>query len=170
MPRRQRREFAFRAIRAADDGLHRAHVPVILFLRVLREVGPPMGGVAVRLAAALFAPHPTKLLRRVDRFQRMLRLPEPMLARSGPLPTGRGWLYEPKLDGFRCLVCTHGRFRTRSRRGWDMTNLLPELGQTLPALPMCRISPTRVLRASRAALRTPTAAASRRFRAAAFRQ
>jgi bifunctional non-homologous end joining protein LigD len=40
--------------------------------------------------------------------------------------------FEPKLDGFRCLVCTHGAFRARSRRGWDMTRLLPELADALP--------------------------------------
>jgi bifunctional non-homologous end joining protein LigD len=63
----------------------------------------------------------------------VLRLPEPMLARSGPLPTGAGWIFEPKLDGFRLLTCTHGgRFRARSRRGWNMTDLLPELAATLP--------------------------------------
>jgi bifunctional non-homologous end joining protein LigD len=57
-----------------------------------------------------------------------------MLARSGLLPAARGWRFEPKLDGFRCLVCTHGgRFRARSRRGWDMTSLLPELAAQLPA-------------------------------------
>src|SRR4051794_39513736 len=57
-----------------------------------------------------------------------------MLARSGPLPGGRGWRFEPKLDGFRCLVCTHGgSFRARSRRGWNMTPLLPELATALPA-------------------------------------
>jgi bifunctional non-homologous end joining protein LigD len=50
-----------------------------------------------------------------------------MLARAGDLPTRDGWLFEPKLDGFRCLVCTHGKFTARSRRGWDMTALLPEL-------------------------------------------
>jgi bifunctional non-homologous end joining protein LigD len=55
-----------------------------------------------------------------------------MLARTGRLPTGRGWLFEPKLDGFRCLVCTHDRFRARSRRRWAMTTLLPELAETLP--------------------------------------
>jgi ATP-dependent DNA ligase len=32
----------------------------------------------------------------------VLRLPEPMLARSGPIPAGSGWVFEPKLDGFRC--------------------------------------------------------------------
>ncbi len=55
-----------------------------------------------------------------------------MLARSGPIPSGKGWKYEPKLDGFRCLVCTHGRFRARSGRGWDMTKLLPEIAKALP--------------------------------------
>src|SRR6266540_949074 len=56
-----------------------------------------------------------------------------MLARSGRIPTGRGWIFEPKLDGFRCVVCTHGRYLARSRRGWNMSALLPELGATLPA-------------------------------------
>jgi ATP-dependent DNA ligase len=54
-----------------------------------------------------------------------------MLARSGPLPTGRGWAFEVKLDGFRCLVDTYEGFRARSRRGWNMTALLPEL-EALP--------------------------------------
>ena len=63
----------------------------------------------------------------------MLALPEPMLARTGAIPTGTGWRYEPKLDGYRCLVCTHDRFKARSRRGWNMTPLLPELRQALPA-------------------------------------
>ena len=56
-----------------------------------------------------------------------------MPARSAPLPVGVGWRFEPKLDGFRCLVCTHGGYRARSRRGWDMTPLLPELADALPA-------------------------------------
>ena len=65
-------------------------------------------------------------------FAWLVRLPEPMLARPGPIPTGAGWRFEPKLDGFRCLVCTHDRFRARSRRAWDMTQLLPELEHALP--------------------------------------
>jgi ATP-dependent DNA ligase len=40
----------------------------------------------------------------------ILRLPEPMLARPGAIPSGRGWQFEPKLDGFRCIVCTHVGF------------------------------------------------------------
>ena len=53
-------------------------------------------------------------------------------AASGSVPRGPGWLFEPKMDGFRCLVCTHGRLFARSRRGWDMTTLVFELG-ALPA-------------------------------------
>jgi ATP-dependent DNA ligase len=68
-----------------------------------------------------------------DRRKVVLRLPEPMLARSGLLPHGRGWLFEPKLDGYRCLVCTHAAFRARSRRGWNMTPLLPEFAAAVPA-------------------------------------
>jgi ATP-dependent DNA ligase len=56
-----------------------------------------------------------------------------MLAKTGPIPITRGWVFEPKLDGLRCLVCTHGgRFRAKSRRGWDMTARLPELARVLP--------------------------------------
>ena len=61
-----------------------------------------------------------------------LRLPEPMLARAGMIPRGRGWTFQPKLDGFRCMVCTHAGFCARSRRGWDMNHLLPEFGRSLP--------------------------------------
>ena len=59
----------------------------------------------------------------------MLRFLQAMLARAGEIPRGSGWGFEPKLDGFRCLVCTPGQLRIRSRRGWDMTSLLPELSR-----------------------------------------
>ena len=55
-----------------------------------------------------------------------------MLAKAGMIPRGRGWTFEPKLDGFRCMVCTHAGFRARSRRGWDMTHLLPEFRNSSP--------------------------------------
>jgi ATP-dependent DNA ligase len=58
---------------------------------------------------------------------------ELQLARSGPISTRRGWRFEPKMEGYRCLVCTHAGFRARSRRGWNMTALLPELATSLPA-------------------------------------
>lgn len=77
------------------------------------------------------APSPRRIAR-ASVWPLLLRLPEPMLARSGAIPAGVGWRFEPKLDGYRCLVCTHGRFRARSRRGWDMAPLLPELEQALP--------------------------------------
>jgi bifunctional non-homologous end joining protein LigD len=55
-------------------------------------------------------------------------LPQPMLARSGPIPTRGDWSFEVKWDGFRAIVSTEGNpLRARSRRGWDMTPLLPEL-------------------------------------------
>ena len=41
----------------------------------------------------------------------VLRLPEPMLAHAESIPGGAAWMFEPKLDGFRCLVCTHDGFR-----------------------------------------------------------
>lgn len=52
-----------------------------------------------------------------------------MLARSSAMPTRDGYAYEPKLDGFRCLICTEGAFQARSRRFWNMTPLLPELAR-----------------------------------------
>jgi bifunctional non-homologous end joining protein LigD len=61
-------------------------------------------------------------------------IPEPMLSRPGPLPTGDGWVYEPKLDGFRALMRTGSAFRVRSRRGWEMTALVPELELEVPEL------------------------------------
>src|SRR4051794_33469759 len=62
----------------------------------------------------------------------MRPLPEPMLARTGGLPTRGRWAYEVKWDGFRAIVRAGGDFRVRSRRGWDMTALVPEL-EALPA-------------------------------------
>jgi bifunctional non-homologous end joining protein LigD len=55
------------------------------------------------------------------------RLPEPMLLRSARLPTSGDYAYEPKWDGFRALVSRNGHLRVKSRRGWDMTSLVPEL-------------------------------------------
>jgi len=47
-------------------------------------------------------------------------LPEPMLARSGRLPTSSSYSFEVKWDGFRAIVSTEGPLRVRSRRGWNM--------------------------------------------------
>ncbi len=58
----------------------------------------------------------------------------PMLARSAPLPLRGAWAFEPKWDGVRALVSTLDGFGVRSRRGWDMTALLPELAALPPGL------------------------------------
>jgi bifunctional non-homologous end joining protein LigD len=52
-----------------------------------------------------------------------------MLARAGELPTGEGWAYEVKWDGFRAVVSTEGGLRVHSRRGWNMTDRLAELAE-----------------------------------------
>ena len=57
-----------------------------------------------------------------------------MLSRPGPLPSGSGWSFEVKWDGFRAIVSTEDGLRVRSRRGWDMTALLPELAALTPGL------------------------------------
>jgi ATP-dependent DNA ligase len=54
-----------------------------------------------------------------------------MLSRSGPIPSG-DYAFEVKWDGFRALLSNQGEFRVLSRRGWNMTGLLPELRE-LPA-------------------------------------
>jgi bifunctional non-homologous end joining protein LigD len=47
------------------------------------------------------------------------------------MPAG-DYSFEVKWDGFGALVSRNGDFQVRSRRGWNMTALLPELGD-LPA-------------------------------------
>ena len=59
-------------------------------------------------------------------------LPVPMLSRPGPLPEHGNWSFEVEWDGFRALVRTHGGLHVSSRRGWNMTSLLPEL-EELPS-------------------------------------
>ena len=64
----------------------------------------------------------------------MPALPQPMLSRlSHDLPSG-DYAYELKWDGFRAIVSTMDGLRVRSRRGWDMTELLPELADLPPRL------------------------------------
>jgi bifunctional non-homologous end joining protein LigD len=43
------------------------------------------------------------------------------------MPAG-DYSFEVKWDGFRSLVSRNGDFQVRSRRGWNMTTLLPDLG------------------------------------------
>jgi bifunctional non-homologous end joining protein LigD len=57
-----------------------------------------------------------------------------MLSRPGPLPSGSGWSFELKWDGFRALVSTEDGLHVCSRRGWNMTAVLPELRDLPPGL------------------------------------
>ena len=51
-----------------------------------------------------------------------------MLARPDRLPYG-DYAYEVKWDGFRALVSTERGLEVRSRRGWDMSERVPELAR-----------------------------------------
>jgi hypothetical protein len=58
--------------------------------------------------------------------------PVPMLSQlAARVPTGAQWLYEPKFDGFRGLLCrsSDGLVRLTSRQGKDLTDWFPELAQ-----------------------------------------
>ena len=54
---------------------------------------------------------------------------EPMLAKlARTIPDGDGWLYEPKWDGFRCIVFRDGdRLELFSRKLRPLTRYFPEL-------------------------------------------
>ena len=63
-------------------------------------------------------------------------LPAPMLAKLQPeMPTGEGWTYEPKWDGFRTIVAVDevGTARLVSRDGRPLGRYFPELIEALEA-------------------------------------
>jgi len=57
----------------------------------------------------------------------------PMLAQpAGALPAGEGWYYEPKWDGFRCVVFRDGDgLELASRNERPLTRYFPELSEPL---------------------------------------
>ncbi len=61
----------------------------------------------------------------------------PMEAKLAPeLPTGPGWLYEPKWDGFRCLAFRNGEtIALQSKSGQPLGRYFPELVEALKSLP-----------------------------------
>ncbi|MGH2417038.1 MAG: ATP-dependent DNA ligase [Candidatus Limnocylindria bacterium] len=61
---------------------------------------------------------------------------EPMLAKpTAAIPDGDGWIYEPKWDGFRCLVFRDcGEMYIQSRDLKPLNRYFPELEQPLLAL------------------------------------
>jgi ATP-dependent DNA ligase len=55
------------------------------------------------------------------------------------IPTGDCWQYEPKWDGFRCLVFRDGaKVDLQSKAGRPLTRYFPELVETFQALPAQR--------------------------------
>lgn len=65
---------------------------------------------------------------------------EPMEARSAKaLPPGGEWLYEPKWDGFRCLVFRDGdEVALQSKAGQPLARYFPEMVDFVRALPDTR--------------------------------
>jgi len=61
---------------------------------------------------------------------------EPMEARSvESLPEGKGWQYEPKWDGFRCVAWRDGRtVRLQSKAGKPLDRYFPDIGETVAGL------------------------------------
>lgn len=62
---------------------------------------------------------------------------EPMEARSvDAIPVGEQWQYEPKWDGFRCLLARDGGTVTMtSKSGQDLTRYFPEVAQSATEFP-----------------------------------
>ncbi|HEX3274944.1 MAG TPA: ATP-dependent DNA ligase [Gemmatimonadales bacterium] len=60
----------------------------------------------------------------------------PMEASTAPeLPRGRGWQYEPKWDGFRCLAFRDGdTVRLQSKAGKPLSRYFPDVVESLAAL------------------------------------
>lgn len=66
-----------------------------------------------------------------------LPLIEPMLATTGPAPTGPDWVGEVKWDGARALayIPGDGTVRLLGRRGTDYTGRFPEVATALATIP-----------------------------------
>ena len=62
---------------------------------------------------------------------------EPMEAKLGEtLPSGPGWQFEPKWDGFRCLAFKQGgEVALQSKSGKPLARYFPEVAAAIAALP-----------------------------------
>jgi ATP-dependent DNA ligase len=69
--------------------------------------------------------------------RKALDLPEGMEARSvGTIPLGENWQYEPKWDGFRCLLRRDGDdIVMQSKSGQDLSRYFPEVEAAARELP-----------------------------------
>ena len=57
------------------------------------------------------------------------------------LPTGAGWQYEPKWDGFRCIAFRDGRTVVlQAKNGEPLTRYFPELVMAIASLPQQRFA------------------------------
>src|SRR5579863_10138459 len=57
----------------------------------------------------------------------------------GHLPTGKGWLFEPKYDGFRCILFRDGdAVNLQSRRQRPLGRYFPEIIDAARRLPIKR--------------------------------
>jgi ATP-dependent DNA ligase len=65
---------------------------------------------------------------------------EPMEAKPAPeLPNGTGWQFEPKWDGFRCLVFRDGdAVELKAKSGKSLTRFFPEVARRLSELEQTR--------------------------------
>src|SRR2546430_14572735 len=61
----------------------------------------------------------------------------PMEARSvDEIPTGDGWQYEPKWDGFRCIAFRDAaQIYLQSKNGQPLARYFPDVASALAALP-----------------------------------
>ena len=66
----------------------------------------------------------------------------PMEARSeAALPSGEGWWFEPKWDGFRCIAFRDGgEVLLQAKSGKPLTRYFPEIAALLGALPVKRFA------------------------------
>lgn len=73
----------------------------------------------------------------IDSGPAMLEFSPARLAVATDLPRGSGWSYEPKFDGYRCLLGTdlHGRPFALSRNRKDLARYFPELLRLAEGLP-----------------------------------
>lgn len=63
---------------------------------------------------------------------------KPMLAASGKPFSARGWIFEPKIDGTRCMAYIHsGTVSLRNRRQVDITYRYPEIARSLAKTSDC---------------------------------
>ncbi|MBK7386809.1 MAG: hypothetical protein IPI63_08825 [Methanothrix sp.] len=63
-----------------------------------------------------------------------MNLIKPMLAVSGQPFSREGWIFEPKIDGTRCIASTRKRAQLTNRRLADISYRYPELVDVLSSL------------------------------------